>query len=245
MFANDHFTYITVSRPGYLRTPLHQKSPEAQADLYAALLDALNIQKATILAFSGGGPSALQFALRQREHCSGLIMLCGVSHHYSEQEMLKALPPIQRFITSLSGHFVYFNNPVLFLLAKMLWRFPYPLIPEGFISSLAMLHLRKVGYDNDMEQFEHISTYPLEQITAPTLVLHGNRDKDVPIKHAELVVSKIPHAQFVIDEGGNHHFFITHRKKIVPLILAFWLYCQKTRTRISSRSSAFQIHSYR
>src|SRR5438309_289123 len=49
LFESDHFTFIAVSRPGYLRTPLHQKSPEEQADLYAALLDELGIQKAVIM----------------------------------------------------------------------------------------------------------------------------------------------------------------------------------------------------
>src|ERR1700726_2964646 len=33
LFGSDHFTFIAVSRPGYLRTPLQQKSPEEQADL--------------------------------------------------------------------------------------------------------------------------------------------------------------------------------------------------------------------
>jgi pimeloyl-ACP methyl ester carboxylesterase len=84
-----------------------------------------------------------------------------------------------------------------------------------------MHQLHVVGYNYDMEQFERISEYPLEQITAPTLVLHGDKDNNVPIKDAELVVSKIRHARLVIDEGGDHLFFITHREKIVPLLLEF------------------------
>lgn len=221
MFKNDHFRYIAVSRPGYLRTPLQQKSPAAQADLYAALLDRLEIQKATVIGTSGGGPSALQFALRHPERCSGLIMICGVSQYYSEQEMLAALPPICRFFTSLSEFFIFSRNPALFLIESALRYFPYPLIPEGLLQSLTMRELRKVGYANDMEQFARISDYPLEQITAPTLVLHGDQDKDVSIKDAELVASKVPHAKFVIDKGGTHLFFFLHRKRIVPLILDF------------------------
>jgi pimeloyl-ACP methyl ester carboxylesterase len=221
MFKSDQFTYIAVSRPGYLRTPLQQKSPAAQADLYAALLDKLGIQKTTIIGTSGGGPSALQFALRHPERCSGLIMICGVSQYYSEQEMLAALPPIRRFIALLSGCFVFSKNPALFFIEGALHYFPYPLIPDGLIQSLPMRELRKVGYINDMEQFGHISSYPLEQITAPTLVLHGDRDRDVSIKDAELVASKVPHATFVIDKGGTHLFFFLHHKRLIPLILDF------------------------
>lgn len=43
----------------------------------------------------------------------------------------------------------------------------------------------------------------------------------MPIKHAELVASKIPSARLVIDEGGDHLFFINHREKVVPLLLKF------------------------
>lgn len=221
MFKSDQFTYIAVSRPGYLRTPLQQKSPAAQADLYAALLDKLGIQKATIIGTSGGGPSALQFALRHPERCNGLIMVCGVSQRYSEQEMLAALPPIRRFIALLSERFVSSKNPTLFLIEEALHYFPYPLIPDGLIQSLPMRELRKIGYINDMEQFGRISSYPLEQITAPTLVLHGDQDRDVSIKDAELVANKVPHATFVIDKGGTHLFFFLHHKRLVPLILDF------------------------
>jgi pimeloyl-ACP methyl ester carboxylesterase len=221
LFQSDQFTYIAVSRPGYLRTPLQQKSPAAQADLYAALLDKLGIQKATIIGSSGGGPSALQFALRHPERCSGLIMICGVSQYYSEQKMLAALPPIQRLFTLLSERFISSNNPALFLIEAAHRYFPYPLIPEGFLQSLPMRELRKAGYINDMEQFAHINDYPLKQITAPTLVLHGDQDRDVSIKNAELVASKVPHATFVIDKGGTHLFFFLHHKKLVPVILDF------------------------
>ena len=111
LFAIDHFTFIAVSRPGYLRTPLQQKSPEEQADLYAALLDALGIQKTGIMGFSGGGPSALQFAIRHPERCRGLIMLCAVSQHYSEQEQLEAMPPVQRRIKCPGGAAHLFQQP--------------------------------------------------------------------------------------------------------------------------------------
>lgn len=46
---------IAVSRPGYLATPLSSgETPEAQADLLAALLDALAIERASVIAISGG-----------------------------------------------------------------------------------------------------------------------------------------------------------------------------------------------
>ncbi len=54
-FGGEGFRWISPSRFGYLRTPLPaDASTAAQADAFADLLDALNIKRVAILAFSGG-----------------------------------------------------------------------------------------------------------------------------------------------------------------------------------------------
>lgn len=57
--ANHGFKVISVSRPGYLSTPIftnplifQETNAAQQADLMAALLDALNIPKALVVGFS-------------------------------------------------------------------------------------------------------------------------------------------------------------------------------------------------
>jgi pimeloyl-ACP methyl ester carboxylesterase len=75
-FNKAGFRCILVSRFGYLRTPLPaDASPEAQADLYACLLDSLDISEAAIIGVSAGGPSDLQFAIRHPKRCSTLVLL--------------------------------------------------------------------------------------------------------------------------------------------------------------------------
>jgi pimeloyl-ACP methyl ester carboxylesterase len=50
---------IMVSRPGYLGTELEARQGiDEQADLLAALLDALEVERAGVLCWSGGGPSS-------------------------------------------------------------------------------------------------------------------------------------------------------------------------------------------
>lgn len=69
---------LAPSRPGYLRTPPESgRSPAAQADLYAAMLDALEIERVTMLGFSAGGPAAVHFAARHpdRRSCRRLRRL--------------------------------------------------------------------------------------------------------------------------------------------------------------------------
>lgn len=98
------FQFVAPSRPGYLRTPLEVgESFEDQADAYAALLDALDIHEVAVLATSGGGPSALQFALRYPDRCWGIILLSAISQSIPAfpifmQQMTEKIIPYFEFI---------------------------------------------------------------------------------------------------------------------------------------------------
>ena len=70
------FQVIAVSRPGYLRTPLSSgATPAEQADLYAALLDEMGIERVFVHGISGGGPSALHFAAKYPQRTIGLVLV--------------------------------------------------------------------------------------------------------------------------------------------------------------------------
>lgn len=79
--AKQGYKVIIPSRPGYLSTPistdpilLQETTAADQADLIAALLDALNIQKAIVLGFSAGAPVAYEFGLRYPERTNGVVL---------------------------------------------------------------------------------------------------------------------------------------------------------------------------
>jgi pimeloyl-ACP methyl ester carboxylesterase len=78
------YRYLAASRPGYLGTPLRAgRTPQEQADLFADALDALGIGAAAVMAVSGGGPSAIEFALRHRDRCRGLVLVSTCSGRIS------------------------------------------------------------------------------------------------------------------------------------------------------------------
>src|SRR5262249_61067534 len=57
---------------------------------------------------------------------------------------------------------------------------------------------------NDLHQYAHLPVYPLEQITCPTLVLHGRADGNVPFAHAEFVARTVPNVELhAIDDCGH------------------------------------------
>ena len=82
-FTSAGIGIITFSRPGYGRTPLSSgKTAEETADLLAALLDELSIEKVVIYGISGGGPTTLNFALRHPDRCFGMMTDAAVTGEF-------------------------------------------------------------------------------------------------------------------------------------------------------------------
>ena len=84
-FVENGFNVLSISRPGYYKTPLSSgETPKEQAALYKALLDELKIDSIYVNGISGGGPSSIQFALDYPERTAGLILRAAVSEKYIE-----------------------------------------------------------------------------------------------------------------------------------------------------------------
>ncbi|HEX4207348.1 MAG TPA: alpha/beta hydrolase [Ktedonobacteraceae bacterium] len=221
LVGSQHATFIAISRPGYLRTPLAlARTPEEQADLSAAVLDALGIAQTAIIGISGGGPSAIQFALRHPRRCRGLVMISGVAQHYSEQELQANWSPARRLFNRIYSRLVA-SDFLLYTLFPFARLRPAALQTENLLRSVTLYTLRQVGYHNDMEQFERITTYPLERIAVPTLVVHGCADDEVPFAHAELLAHKVPRVKLLAVADAQHLAFYTHAAIVMPELRAF------------------------
>jgi len=234
------FTVLTPSRPGYLRTPLSTgPSPEQAADAVASLLDVLGIHKIGVMGTSGGGPTALQFALRYPERVWGLVFQSAISQRFVEpRQSTHSL--IGRVVFSRSGKWlVDFGAWGIHLLASY-W--PALLVRTLFNASETLdsdkakerrlyvrqhpeqitffrrvaasgmpLSVRQTGLWNDLRQYEALPVYPLEQISCPTLVLHGRDDGNVPLTHAEFVARTVPNAELHTIEDCGHFIWVGPR----------------------------------
>lgn len=208
------FTLLSLSRPGYRRTPLSSSETlEAQADLYAATLDALNISQVTVMAVSGGGPSALQFALRYPQRCRGLLMLVALSQYYTEEDVYRLLSAARRLLRRLLNRLLV-SDPFLYLLFNLSRRLPEEAKSSEFIESLAMNPTHSAGYQNDMRQFAALKPSPLLGITLPTLIVHGTADVEVPFRQAQELAEAIPGAQLMVIEGGGHLSTLANKKAV-------------------------------
>jgi pimeloyl-ACP methyl ester carboxylesterase len=225
------FQYVAPSRFGYLRTPVPSNpAPEAQADLYAALLDTLNVNSVIIIGLSAGGPSALQFALRHSGRCHGLIMLSAASHP------VPPLPPILRAIYpfmlksdfipwlfyAIAPHTVFHANGVSrALLAQMKFEREKMHLLDALYQTTFPTTARREGMINDLKQLTIFPSYPIELITVPALVVHAVNDPIIPIESGEFSAQKIPNARFIRLEDGGHFACVTHREETIPIVQGF------------------------
>jgi pimeloyl-ACP methyl ester carboxylesterase len=215
LLGEDLARWVYVSRPGYLRTPQDVGcTPSDQADAYAALLDALGITQAVVLGISGGGPSALQFALRHPERCRGLVLISAVTRRKTTKER----PAAQRFYDSVLAP----SDRLSWLVYRLLGPIAGTLGKQVMATALVLPEsLRGAGRRNDIAQFEALPEAPPPGIHVPTLIVHGTADRIVPIEHAEAAARAIPGSRMFLVTGGGHNIFFVRAAAIRPELLRF------------------------
>ena len=75
---NAGFSLLTISRPGYGRTPsdVGRSNTEA-ADALVALLDHLAIPQCSVIAISGGGPTGVALAANYPVRVNSLVLIAA------------------------------------------------------------------------------------------------------------------------------------------------------------------------
>ena len=215
---------VAPSRPGYLRTPLDSgRKPSEQADLYASMLDALHIDKVTILGISSGGPSAVHFAARHPNRTKALLLDAAVLLPISP-----ASSAIERAVFE-SGIGVWLScqvakrwprltaASVVDALAAGLsrdrkrdaveWITSSPARLDSVVelpTSLAPRSFREPGQRNDESNEINLDPLPFAKVTVPTLVAQGKNDAFPLIDHATSTACKISDAELILVEEGHH-----------------------------------------
>lgn len=218
------FKAILVSRPGYLRTPLDDRlTIDQQADLLAALLDELGIARAAIYAWSGGGPAGYRLAVRHPGKVMSLVAFAAVSQAYRDthtsaaerlmfttsagrwlMRVLAAHQPKQYIAGALSSEGDLNKEQLEAQVAAVFAddtkrQFVLDLGPTAEQGKD-----RRGGFDNDLAQFGRIESLELERIAAPTLIVQGTVDTDLPPGQSYFAAETIPGAELIKLEEGTH-----------------------------------------
>ncbi|MGE5425483.1 MAG: alpha/beta fold hydrolase [Bacillota bacterium] len=210
---------LCPSRFGYLDSALPKKADsEAQADAYLDLLREENVRTVDVVAYSAGGPSAVEFARRYPDYCRSLILISAVSTPSLEKGLkaklafsqLKDRTVISGFLHSLGvpkeispqpkeedEHFLQFS-------LRSLKQFKLRL--KGYLADKNMLPLPDIAY---------------QEISCPVLIIHAADDKVVSIDNAQYTQRLVPNSEsYILPEGG--HLLFTQHSKIKDRIARFW-----------------------
>lgn len=238
-----HYRLLAVSRPGYLGTPLASgRSFEDQADLFAALLDALGIERAAVVTLSAGGPPGYLFALRHPERVAALVAIDSVSGHHAMPET--AGPLAQALFMSQGGQkllrIIAQRKPAWFvrqllrgtahysaqqLQAHIDWTMESPqalAFLHAFLDTMYPYKPRTAGTANDTALSRRLDHMPLEQVRCPTLIVHGTHDADVPFYQGVYAHERIAGAERVWIADGSH--------------LGFWLSPHAAQAQAAARA---------
>jgi pimeloyl-ACP methyl ester carboxylesterase len=226
---------ISVSRFGFLRSAVPPGATlDTQADAYAALLDALEIQRAAVFAVSAGSTSAIRFAARHPERVSALILM-GPD---APGEPYMALPPRLMSNILFGSDFVYWAMIQIF--GKKM-QIATGLVPKGYVltpeyaalvnrvqTSSLPVSRRIEGWNFETYTCEKefwasvtpASPYPLSKIETPVLVMMAEDDPISLPANVHALAEQMPNVrQFVVPDGG--HFFFGHADEVRAEVIRF------------------------
>jgi pimeloyl-ACP methyl ester carboxylesterase len=199
---------IAPSRFGYLGSsmPPHA-TPAAQADAFAALLDAVGIREIDVVALSAGATSALQLALRHPEKVKHLAVLVGnlpgsptaVVQPFSVKLSNRQLPmwALKTFAPSTTARLVSAVPKGFVMTAE----------DAGFVTEFidSLFPVDQEGYDFDAcISNADVNHYNLEGISVPTLIVHTKDDQLASHAASRRAAERIRGARFVSLESGGH-----------------------------------------
>jgi pimeloyl-ACP methyl ester carboxylesterase len=225
------FRLIAPSRFGYLRTPMPaDPSPQHEADVLAALLDALHLDKATVMSFSAGTAPAVQLALRHPGRVSSLVLFvpaaAGTTRPKAKGPPAFVMNVVLRYdlpmwvAMKLAPNTMYKVAAVPPSLVRTLSAGDRATLDEG-IRIILPVSLRAKGLMNDAKtQSGSEPIYPLERVSAPTLLLSAEDDLYQTLPVAREMALRIPGARLVEFKTGGH-FLIGHQNEVWPEVSRF------------------------
>jgi pimeloyl-ACP methyl ester carboxylesterase len=201
------------SRLGWLYTTAEM------ADDAAAVLDAAGVAAAHVYGLSLGGMAAQQLALRHPERVASLVL--GATHGGGA-----------RVVRADAETIAFFRRRSRLPAEEAAWA----AVPYNYGARCRREHAQRIADDIAQRlRFPpsattlrvqlsagvlHDCCAHLHQIAVPTLVVHGDEDRMVPVRNAELLAEAIPGARLHVLRGVGH-LYPTEAPEVDEAIAAF------------------------
>jgi len=191
------------------------------ADDTAGLMNTSGISKAHILGISMGGMIAQELVLNHPEKVAKLV-LCSTCSGGS-----KAVQPSQKVSEMLTADVSTMSPEEYYRKIYLPLVYTDDFIEENpdFVKLHVQKSLRypisKAAYMRQLDAIGKFNTYErLQQIKAPTLVLHGRKDVLVPSENGAILAEAIPNAELVYLEKSAH-FLAEEMREVINVLIDF------------------------
>ena len=219
--AKRGFGILSVSRPGYLRTPLQTGlRPEDQADAIASLLTSLGIRECGVLGLGEGAPCALQLAKRHPAQVSSLGLLSPLTSNLGSLPMasigyqlfhdltgdlgcfyfriLLAVSPQKAFESMMAIGSSLSPRRCNTLAGEVLAARDQRLFLKGLAGSVMPLFPREAGIINDNAQLKDLIPIKMGALKAPMLIVRGEDESHSPIQGTEKLISLVSGSKLMV-----------------------------------------------
>lgn len=222
---------IAIDRIGYGRSDSREATPftpSSNASELLELLEAMDLVDVTVVGWSYGGLAAMTAAMNQPERI-GRLVLVGTAGPDADDAEAPQVGVVQRF---------FYSDPVL------RWREAIPPLGVAMIKAFSKeafsdqtqpdwwfpgvaanfsRHDTLITFREEMFGMtsENLSSYDPAEIQMPTLLLHGDDDRLVPVGVSRYLASKIENAKLVEYPGASHMLPVTHGQAIAIEIVRF------------------------
>jgi pimeloyl-ACP methyl ester carboxylesterase len=195
---------------------------EANARELIALLDALAIDRATLVGWSYGGGVVQVAASLAPERVEHLVLVGSVGpdmerHEPSIAERILFAPPVVRW-SFAAGFPARFNTTQISTAAFS----GTEAMPDWWVDqALALISLEGTGHTWLREgALGDVSVLRPEEITAPALIAHGSDDRLVDLSVGQNLHQRLPRSDLLVVRDGSHMLPITHADLLARRIAA-------------------------
>ncbi|HEX2535835.1 MAG TPA: alpha/beta hydrolase [Chitinophagaceae bacterium] len=191
------------------------------------LMETLDLRDAVLVGFSMGGGEVVRYLSRYgSERVSRIVLLSSVTPFLAKTpgndegvdqsviaDMMESMKEDRiRFLDEFGKQFFsvgLMNHPV-----------STPLLE--YYRALASVALPRAMQQCALSFAQTDFRADLQAVQVPTLIIHGDNDKTVPIEASSARTAElIRGSRFVVYEGAPHGLFYTHRKRLNSDLIAF------------------------
>jgi pimeloyl-ACP methyl ester carboxylesterase len=244
--AADRWNLRTAicSRPGYGASSRHPgRTVSDAAHDTGQLADHLGVETFVVAGWSGGGPAALACAALLGTRVRACVTLAGMAPIAESADQWRAWYPAQEHAEilalmtgspeELADEYEQAAAPFRELTADTLIEWPQntesdaaalraaPAAAESLAASMRLGVSDGVwGWLDDSLAWARPWGFSVEDVSAPVVVRHGDRDRIVSVEHARWLAQHLPNVRFQELAGGGHTSVATPFEPVVEAALA-------------------------